>query len=642
MENLGLNRFFKIRLLKFIKKLLNINLLYKKVIVASSDIIICFLAFFISVYMRIGKLDQFHSNYFIVSFVSMVIMFYVFYKFKMYDVIFRHYDHRALKLTIKAVFIYAIIYCFTLFYFNIENVPRTIGVIQPLVLLVLIHISRSTLSIIVNFILVGNRKEFKFKNIIIYGSGKAGQGLANNFYVDPLIRIVGFFDDNKVKQGRYISGYKIINKTQLEKLIEDKKIDEVWLAVPSMSSSRKIEVLKYLEKINVTIKTLPNIEKIKAGKASIKDLRSLNLNELLGRVEHKKNIKFNFKNQIIFIFGAGGTIGTNLCKKIIKSNPKKILLFDKNEFNLYSIHSELEFVISNDKTIKTQIIPILGSISDKILLNKIFSKWKCDVLYNAAAYKHVPLVESNVVVGLNNNVFGTLNLIEVAEKYSVKKFILISTDKAVNPTNIMGVSKRISELILSAQALKSQNTIYATVRFGNVLGSSGSVIPKFKKQIDNGGPITLTHKEITRFFMSLEEATDLVIEAGNIAKGGETFLLDMGKPVKIYDLILKILKIEALTLKDDRNLKGDIEVKITGLRPGEKLFEELLISNKKNITQNPKIFKGFEPIIKKEDLMPILKKLKLSMDQNDDEMIVLYLKKLVPEYNNIKKYPNIF
>ena len=642
MENLGLNRFFKIRLLKFIKKLLNINLLYKKVIVASSDIIICFLAFFISVYMRIGKLDQFHSNYFIVSFVSMVIMFYVFYKFKMYDVIFRHYDHRALKLTIKAVFIYAIIYCFTLFYFNIENVPRTIGVIQPLVLLVLIHISRSTLSIIVNFILVGNRKEFKFKNIIIYGSGKAGQGLANNFYVDPLIRILGFFDDNKVKQGRYISGYKIINKTQLEKLIEDKKIDEVWLAVPSMSSSRKIQVLKYLEKINVTIKTLPNIEKIKAGKASIKDLRSLNLNELLGRVEHKKNIKFNFKNQIIFIFGAGGTIGTNLCKKIIKSNPKKILLFDKNEFNLYSIHSELEFVISNDKTIKTQIIPILGSISDKILLNKIFSKWKCDVLYNAAAYKHVPLVESNVVVGLNNNVFGTLNLIEVAEKYSVKKFILISTDKAVNPTNIMGVSKRISELILSAQALKSQNTIYATVRFGNVLGSSGSVIPKFKKQIDNGGPITLTHKEITRFFMSLEEATDLVIEAGNIAKGGETFLLDMGKPVKIYDLILKILKIEALTLKDDRNLKGDIEVKITGLRPGEKLFEELLISNKKNITQNPKIFKGFEPIIKKEDLMPILKKLKLSMDQNDDEMIVLYLKKLVPEYNNIKKYPNIF
>ena len=628
-------------ILNLTKKILILPLFYKKVIVLFSDIFICIIAFFISIYLRTGSLQEFDNNYFIANLISIFLMIVIFYKLNMYSIIFRFYDHRALLLTIKSVSIYLILYCTILFYLGLNNVPRTIGVIQPLVFLVLLYISRSSLSQTISFFMATKKRNFNFKNIIIYGAGGGGQRLANNFYINPLFKIIYFYDDDESKQSRFVAGLKVLDKSKFKNLVKKKLVDEIWLAIPSLDPMDKLNIVNDIQGMNVKLRVLPDISNIKEEYNNIKDLRPLNINELLGRIEHKSNENFNLKNKTVVVVGAGGTIGSNLCLKIIKSNLANLILIETSEFALYNIHSELEQIISKDNKLRTKIIPILGSINDKTLLKEVFSKWLCNIVFHAAAYKHVPLVELNIVSSLRNNIFGTLNLIEVSKQFNVEKFILISTDKAVKPTNVMGVSKRIAELIAHAHSLTPGKTIFTTVRFGNVIGSSGSVIPKFIKQIRDGGPITLTHRNVTRFFMSVEEATDLVIQAGDIAKGGEIFLLDMGEPVNLYDLILRIVKLEGRRVRNSKNLKEDIEIKIIGLRPGEKLYEELLITNRKESTKHPKIYKGYEPFFEIEDLYRLLDKLNEAIQTEDINLILSVLKELVPEYQMPKKHSNL-
>jgi len=631
-----------------VENLLNIQLVSKKIIILLIDINICIISFFLAIYLRIGFFEEPNLTHFIAIAVSVMIMALTFLKLNMYSIVFRFYDYSALKLTIRAVFIYSIIYFMTtLFLIELEllkGVPRTVGIIQPLVLLVLIYISRSSLSLIVGYLKVTRKNNYQFKNVIIYGAGEVGQRLANSFYINPKFNILYFFDDDINKQNRIVSGIKILKKTHFEKMLVEKKISEIWLAISNITEQEKIKIVNYIENFNIVLKILPDINDIKKESISIKNLRSLNISEILGRLEHKEINKINIdiEDKSVLIVGAGGTIGSKLCFKILEFDPKIIILLERTEFTLYKTNQELNEKIVHKSNCKTRIIPILGSINNKLLIRNIFSRWKCDLVYHAAAYKHVPIVELNVLEGLRNNIFGTLNLIDCIKEFKVKDCVLISTDKAVRPTNIMGVSKRISELILLANSEKSVDTKFSIVRFGNVIGSSGSVIPKFIDQINNLGPITLTHKKVTRFFMSVDEAVELVIQASQLAKGGETFMLDMGKPVKLYDLILKIIKLNGMKVKNKQNPNGDIEIKIIGLRPGEKLYEELLISNKMFPTEHPKINKGIEPFIEASLLYSYLDRLNTAIQNKNIIGTLSLLKEMVPEYKQPKKQHDLF
>ena len=389
----------------------------------------------------------------------------------------------------------------------------------------------------------------------------------------------------------------------------------------------------------IAVRTIPNISNLAGGKSLITEFLELDINDLLGRfeVEPFKNLmkKNNFEKTIL-VTGAGGSIGSELCRQIINQKPKKLLLVEISEYALYTIHQELNQV----KQTEIELIPLIGSVQDIPRMREIISIFKPFIIYHAAAYKHVPIVEHNLIEGLKNNLIGTFELAKLALEKNVSNFVFISTDKAVRPTNIMGASKRLAELSLQAlneknsnKSVKYEKTKFSIVRFGNVLESSGSVIPKFREQIKNGGPITLTHRDITRYFMTIPEASQLVIQAGAMAKGGDVFVLDMGKPIKIYDLAVKMIELSGLTIKNISQTKGDIEIKITGLRPGEKLFEELFLSNNPIKTKHPKIFRSKEPFIRHEKLIKEIEFLEKFMADNDLENILKKLRSIVIDYS---------
>ena len=406
-----------------------------------------------------------------------------------------------------------------------------------------------------------------------------------------------------------------------------------------MLKLQSIKIIKKVSKFNLAVRTLPNLVEIAKGNISSSNLMELEIDELLGRekVEPDKIlIKRNIKDQIVMVTGAGGSIGSQLCREIIKVNPQKLLLLDSNEYALYKIVNELTGL---NQIQNVEMIPLLCSIQDKKNINSIFKTWLPSIVYHAAAYKHVPIVEHNLAEGLKNNVFGTLTIAEAALETKVGKFVFISTDKAVRPTNAMGASKRLGEICLQALFANQEikNTKFSMVRFGNVLDSSGSVIPKFRKQIKERGPITLTHPEITRYFMTIQEAAELVIQAGAMSDGGEVFLLDMGEAIRIYDLAVKMIQFSGLKLKDKNNLNGDIEILITGLRPGEKLFEELLIEYNSLPTKHPKIFKAQDDFIPWNELSLEIEALEKYIYENDIKKVLSILTKLVIGYNPPKK-----
>jgi FlaA1/EpsC-like NDP-sugar epimerase len=392
------------------------------------------------------------------------------------------------------------------------------------------------------------------------------------------MQVVAFLDDDDRLHGHVLNGLPIHSPMDLRGLVEMQGVRTVLLGIPSLSRRRRNEILSQVRNAHVAVRTLPSVTDLAQGKVSISDLRELDIDDLLGREpvmpNHLLLSKNNF-NKVVLITGAGGSIGSELCRQILAIGPEKLLLVELSEFALYAIHQELEQRLSGKKTV---LVPLLASVQDKDRMHEIMSTWHPDTVYHAAAYKHVPLVEHNPAEGVKNNVMGTLRTAQAAAENGVADFVLISTDKAVRPTNIMGASKRLAEMVLQALAATQSGTKFSMVRFGNVLGSSGSVVPKFRQQIRDGGPITLTHPEITRYFMTIPEASQLVIQAGAMAKGGEVFVLDMGESVKIMDLARRMIELSGLTVKDEQNPDGDIEIEITGLRPGEKLYEELLIN----------------------------------------------------------------
>ena len=505
--------------------------------------------------------------------------------------------------------------------------------------------SRFVIRDIIYLIRGKNIKKRRKYNIAIYGAGEAGFMLLSSLQNSKVYNVKYFFDDDYSKSGRLIKGVEVICSNNIKKYIDN--LDKVFLAIPSLKFSEKKIILNLLSEYKIEVLQIPSIEEISKGKLRVDNLKKINIKDLLDRKEKKIKSHYNYqllKEKTILVTGAGGSIGRELCNQILKYSPSKIILLDNSEPNLYSINNELNDGLElND----VQILPILGDATDENLIDRIFSTEKISVVFHSAAYKHVPLVELNPLQGLKNNILSTYVICSKAVQYEIEQMILISSDKAVRPTNIMGASKRFSELIVQAfdaeinkknkRSAYVINTKLLMVRFGNVLDSSGSVVPLFRKQIANGGPITLTHKDIIRYFMTIEEAAELVLQSASLSEGGDLFLLDMGNPIKILDLAKQMIFLSGLTIRNNENPNGDIEILITGLRPGEKLYEELLIDAKSIKTIHPQIFRAKENFIDPEILWPKIEELKKTLNAYKKNESLDIISHLVPDWKRRSK-----
>ena len=604
------------------------------------DSFLCLFATWLSFYLRLGEVLPIKGVIFLTTFISIIFAIPIFYLSGLYRTIFRYSGWPAMLTVSKSIFTYGLVYSFVITIITLKDVPRTIGIIQPLLLFFAVGGSRALIRFWIGDLYRIRLKKSILPKAVIYGAGDSGRKLLLALENNNEWEVSCFLDDDTDKQGRVLSGKKIHSPDYLEFLSIQKNISYLLLALPRISRSKKKEIINKVSKYNLSVRTLPSLVDIAKGKKAITDLIEIEIDDLLGRDKVSPNeelMKKNIFNKVVLVTGAGGSIGSQLCREISNIGPKKILLIDSNEYALYSILNELDN-LNHNKPIK--IIPLLTSVQNRKNIKTVLETWKPDTVYHAAAYKHVPIVEHNLAEGVKNNVFGTLNLAIDSLELGISNFVLISTDKAVRPTNAMGATKRLSEICLQALfASKAKNKItkFSIVRFGNVLDSSGSVIPKFRKQINDRKPLTVTHPEINRFFMTIKEAAELVIQAGAMAKGGEVFLLDMGEPVKILDLAKKMIQLSGLKLKDENNPNGDIEILITGLRPGEKLYEELLIGSNSVGTIHPKIFKAQEEFIPWPELKIEINKLEKFVEMNDLENIIKILKKLVVGFSPSKK-----
>lgn len=493
------------------------------------------------------------------------------------------------------------------------GIPRSVPVIHTLFLLLMV----GGLRILVRNAFRRPNQMLK-QSVLIYGAGEAGLQLLSSLFHGGGYVPVAFVDDNPSLQGLKIGGLQIHKPNTLPKLIRDLKVKAVLLAIPSAPRTRRREIVATLEDLGLEIKTTPSMTDIVEGSFKVSELRNITPEDLLGRdpiAPNKRLLRKNIAGKVVMVSGAGGSIGSELCKQILSQEPTSIVLYDVSEYSLYSIETELS-IRAQKANSATKIFPILGSIQNSGLLEITIRTFQVQTIFHAAAYKHVPLVEENVVEGIQNNVFGSLILAKLSLKLSVENFTLVSTDKAVRPTNIMGATKRVTELICQSLSKEKSNTVFSMVRFGNVLGSSGSVIPRFREQIESGGPVTVTHRDINRYFMTIPEASQLVIQAGAMANGGDVFILDMGMPVKIVDLAQSLIKLHgfrpyfATNPEDALPHEGDIPICFTGLRKGEKLHEELLIGSNPKTTEHPRIMAATEVSLQMAQLMPILDRLK--------------------------------
>tara|TARA_A100001388_G_scaffold277253_1_gene267638 strand:- start:12380 stop:14320 length:1941 start_codon:yes stop_codon:yes gene_type:complete len=501
-------------------------------------------------------------------------------------------------------------------------------------------ITKSTLNLFISYLRKNNiNKTYK---VAIYGAGQAGAQLASSLILTGSHKIIAFFDDSPKLLNRTLLGIPIFSPKDIFSLKKD--LDQILLAIPSISKKKSQEIIKLIQQYEIPIMKVPSIESLASGKSKIDSLKPIEIEDLLGRIvvkPSKKLMERSTLNLNICVTGAGGSIGKELSKQILNVGPSLLLLVDSSEPALY--HLEQNLIESFGSNSRTKVVPILGNVNDYQFTKFLFKKYQINTVFHAAAYKHVPLIEKNPIQGIYNNVFSTLNICRAAENSGVGKLTLISTDKAVRPSNVMGASKRLAEMILQAFAENynmyldkniSKNYVeFSIVRFGNVLASSGSVVPLFKKQIENGGPLTLTNKKVIRYFMTIKEASQLVLQASSIAEGGDVLLLDMGDPIKIYDLAKQMIRLSGRTVKDEKNPKGDIEIKVIGLRPGEKMYEELLIDAKAESTVHPLIYKAKEKFIPLNELLTKLDLLEKSINNFDLEETLNIISDLVPEWN---------
>jgi FlaA1/EpsC-like NDP-sugar epimerase len=461
------------------------------------------------------------------------------------------------------------------------------------------------------------------EGVVIYGASSAGRQLVHALSQGNKYQPLAFLDEKKRYVGRRVLGLKIHSHQNIAKLIKKHGQFKVLIAIPTVDPARLKQIVAHLEPYALELLIVPDMSDIVSGKRNIDELREVSVDELLGRKPVKpiaKLLSANITDKVVMVSGAGGSIGKELCRQIVLNKPKALILLDVSEALLYEIHQELSETLAEKQNF-LHVEPLIGNVQNGMLMSHIFNKYKVQTIYHAAAYKHVPMVENNVIAGVTNNVLGTYEIAQAAIYCEVETFVLISTDKAVRPTNVMGATKRLAELVLQGFAKKDHNTRFIMVRFGNVLGSSGSVVPLFKKQIKRGGPITITHPDIIRYFMTIPEAAQLVIQAGAMGTGGDVFVLDMGKPVKIVDLAYKMTHLMGLTVKDETNPLGDIAIEFKGLRPGEKLFEELLIGDQASKTQHQRILTANERSLHHSDVAKIIDQLKDAMCEEDEAKI---------------------
>lgn len=610
--------------------------LAKRLLVLAVDFCLCCLTAWLAFYLRLDEFvgfsakSEWRSGLLWALAISVVLALPIFIASGLYRAIFRYNGWPALMTVSRAVGVYGALYACVFTLVGIPGVPRTVGIIQPILLLFFVGAARAVARV-----WLGGRYQTILQSasrskVLIYGAGGSGRQLAQAMVNSHELQVVGFLDDDRRLHGQVLNGQPIYGLERLEFLVKDMGVSHVLLAMPSISRLKRQQILNTLLAFKVAVRTLPSLNDLAQGKVSVSDLRDLDIDDLLGRDPVQPNdalLNLNTHDKTVLVTGAGGSIGSELCHQILQTNPKQLLLLEMSEFALYKVHQELSQV-----AVGTSLVPLLGSVCDEVRVQDIMCTWRPDTVYHAAAYKHVPLVEHNPAEGVRNNVWGTMVCAQAAARNGIKNFVLISTDKAVRPTNIMGATKRLAEMVLQALAEQRPTTIFSMVRFGNVLGSSGSVVPLFRKQIKDGGPVTLTHLDITRYFMTIPEAAQLVIQAGAMGTGGDVFVLDMGEPVRIVDLARRMVELSGLTVRDDKASAGDIEFQVTGLRPGEKLYEELLIGDNPESTQHPRIMKAREHYLSWVKLQDKLQELSLAMGSNDVMMIRHLLQQIVSGY----------
>jgi FlaA1/EpsC-like NDP-sugar epimerase len=580
----------------------------------------------------LGEFVALSGNALLTTGLSMALALPVFIVMGLYRAIFRYSGWPALLAVAQAIGIYGLLYASVFTAMGVSGVPRTIGIIQPILLLLFVGASRAFARVWLGDQYRSILKQGARAKVLIYGAGSTGRQLVAAMANSHEMQVVGFLDDDDRLHGHVLNGQPIYNPVDLSQLVSTLGISDVLLAMPGLNRKSRNDILIRIRAARVAVRTLPSMTELAQGKVSVSDLRELDIDDLLGREAVAPNhilLVKNISGKVVLVTGAGGSIGSELCRQILAVKPAKLLLIEQSEFALYAIHQELEEKQAQKNSV---LVPLLASVQDVDRMREIMATWQPDTVYHAAAYKHVPLVEHNPAEGVKNNVLGTLRTAQAAAENGVADFVLISTDKAVRPTNIMGASKRLAELVLQALAPTQSNTRFSMVRFGNVLGSSGSVVPRFRQQIRDGGPVTLTHPEITRYFMTIPEAAQLVIQAGAMAKGGDVFVLDMGQPVKIMDLACRIIELSGLQVKNAQNPDGDIDIEITGLRPGEKLYEELLIGDNPRPTSHPRIMKAHEEHIGWVELEQKLRSLEMVLNINDVAVIRLMMQQLVSGY----------
>lgn len=611
----------------------NLSRQSKRLIMVASDALLLPVAMWLAVALRLGDWSPHFNGFFSAIALTSVVAIPVFMRLGLYRAVTRHVEDRMLIIVVKGVTLAVMLLLLTVhFLFKIDGMPTPSFVIFWGV--AVIYIAGSRMMVRAYF-----RKHIRSgcalrRSVVIYGAGETGVKLAaalsagNNFIVQA------FIDDSANLQGSEIAGVRVFSPTSFEKLFEENDIESVLLAIPSATRKRRSEIIREIAQYKVPVKTIPSMLDLVNGLAKVDEIREVEIEDLLGRDTVQpvtRLLKQCIEGKSVMVTGAGGSIGSELCRQVLMQGPTQLVLFEKSEFALYQIEQELN---AANVTLggKVRIVPVLGSVTHQNRVEHVLRAFNVQTVYHAAAYKHVPLVEHNLIEGVLNNVFGTWCTAEAARRAGVEKFVLISTDKAVRPTNVMGASKRFAELVLQAFAREGGATRYCMVRFGNVLGSSGSVVPLFKKQIEKGGPVTVTHPEITRYFMTIPEAAGLVLQAGAMGQGGDVFVLDMGVPIKIVELARRMIHLSGLEVRDESNPEGDIEIQFSGLRPGEKLFEELLIGENVAGTEHPLIMRAEEIELPWSYLQEKLERVDEASHQFDCETVRKVLLEVVEGY----------
>ena len=629
----------------------------KQLVVLSFDVAMCIIAVWAAYSLRLDTFFWPTNPYQWLPFaLAPALAAPIFWRNGLYRAVFRHSGLAAMRALCVAVSTYAILFCGLLTFFAWPDVPRSIGLLQPLILLLLVGGSRAAARQWLTGLSAAQRRDISVSRLLIYGAGSAGIQIANAVSTSHEFKLLGFIDDNPTLQGLTINHVSVCAPENLAGIVKKHNVTDILLALPSITRSRRNDILNALQPLPVHVRSLPDLTDIAHGRVALSDIKDLDVADLLGREPvtcDRELLAHNLADKVVLVTGAAGSIGNELCRQILRENPSRLVLVEHSEYGLYSSLQELQRVIlalRQHAKITTELVPLLANVRDYPRMLEICRAVRPSTLYHAAAYKHVPLVEHNPAEGIANNVLGTFMVARAAIETGVRNFILVSTDKAVRPTNIMGASKRLAEMVL--QALSAMPAIsfdsgnepvnnltrFAMVRFGNVLGSSGSVVPLFRRQIETGGPITLTHAEVTRYFMTIPEAAQLVLQAGAMSEGGEVYVLDMGDPVRIIDLAHRMVKLCGLTVRDGSCPDGDIAIQLTGLRPGEKLYEELLIGDNPIATTHPRILKAREEFVPWSKLCPDLELLQGAITANDTvalkSLLLKYVSGFVPDAKN--------